>query len=230
MNILVVEDEMKISRFIKEGLELEGHKVDMAWDGEDGIKKARENKYGVIVLDILLPKMNGFEVCKRVRDKRVETPILILTAKDTVDDRIRGLDAGADDYLVKPFKLDELLARLRAVARRGKNRIKGPVLQVGDLIMDTNKHRVERAGKLIDLSRKEYQLLHYMMRRPGVVCTRTMIGEHVWGVDKYYEHESNIIEAYIRHLRDKIDKGFPNKLIHTLHGAGYKLQNKDVNV
>jgi len=223
MTILVVEDEIKISRFIKKGLEMEHYTVDLAYDGEEGLEKAEINNYDLIILDIMLPKMSGIEACKNIREKKIDTPIIMLTARDTVEDRINGLDAGADDYLIKPFAFGELVARIRALLRREKT-VKSTKLQVGDLVLDPSTHEVYRGGKEIQLSSKEYRLLDYMMRRPSHVCTRTMIGEHIWGYN--FTEDSNVIDVYISYLRRKIDKGFKNRLIHTVRDVGYKIQDK----
>ena len=223
MTILVVEDEIKITRFIKRGLEMEHYTVDVAYDGKEALEKAEVNTYDLIILDIMLPKMNGIEVCRKLRDKKLETPIIVLTARDTVDDRIKGLDAGADDYMTKPFAFGELLARIRALLRREKT-LKTTKLQVGDLTLDPATHEVHRGGKEIQLSSKEYRLLDYMMRRPGQVCTRTMIGEHIWGYN--FTDDSNVIDVYISYLRRKVDNGFRDKLIHTVRDVGYKVQDK----
>lgn len=223
MTILVVEDEIKITRFIKKGLEMEHYTVETAYDGKEGLEKAEINSYDLIILDIMLPKINGIEVCKKLREKKVETPIIMLTARDTVDDRVRGLDAGADDYLIKPFAFGELLARIRALLRREKT-VKSTKLEVADLTLDPTTHEVHRGGKEIPLSSKEYRLLDYMMRRPGQVCTRTMIGEHIWGYN--FTEDSNVIDVYISYLRRKIDNSFRQKLIHTVRDVGYKIQDK----
>jgi DNA-binding response OmpR family regulator len=223
MTILVVEDEIKITRFIKKGLEMEHYTVETAYDGVEALEKTEINNYDLIILDIMLPKLDGVEVTKALREKKIETPIIMLTARDTVDDRIKGLDAGADDYLTKPFAFGELVARMRALLRREKN-VQSTKLQVGDLSLDPATHEVHRGGKEIPLSSKEYRLLDYMMRRPGHVCTRTMIGEHIWGYN--FTDDSNVIDVYISYLRRKIDKGFRNKLIHTVRDVGYKLQDK----
>ncbi len=225
MTILVVEDEIKISRFIKKGLEMEQHTVDTAYDGEEGLEKAELNSYDIIILDIMIPKINGIEVCKKLRENKVETPIIMLTAKDTVDDRIKGLDAGADDYLIKPFAFGELVARIRALLRREKT-VKTTRLQIDDLILDPATHEIYRGDKEIQLSSKEYKLLDYMMRRPNHVCTRTMIGEHIWGYN--FTDDSNVIDVYISYLRKKIDTGFKNRLIHTVRDVGYKIQDKKI--
>ena len=223
MTILVVEDEVKITRFIKKGLEMEHYTIDIAYDGQEALEKAEINNYDLIVLDIMLPKIDGLEVCKKLRANKVDTPIIMLTAKDTVEDRIKGLDAGADDYLIKPFAFGELIARIRALLRREKI-VKSTKLQISDLTLDPATHEVHRGGKEIPLSSKEYRLLDYMMRRPGHVCTRTMIGEHIWGYN--FTDDSNVIDVYISYLRKKIDSGFRDKLIHTVRDVGYKVQDK----
>jgi len=223
MTILVVEDEVKITRFIKKGLEMEHYTVEVAYDGHEALELAEVNNYDLIILDIMLPKIDGIEVCKKLREKRIDTPVIMLTARNTVEDRINGLDAGADDYLIKPFAFGELVARIRALLRREKT-VKTTKLQVGDLVMDPATHEVYRGNKEIQLSSKEYRLLDYMMRRPGHVCTRTMIGEHIWGYN--FTDDSNVIDVYISYLRSKIDKGFRNKLIHTVRDVGYKIQDK----
>jgi heavy metal response regulator len=223
MTILVIEDEIKITRFIKKGLEMEHYTVETAYDGQEGLEKALINNYDLIILDLMIPKLDGIEVCKKIREAKIETPVIMLTAKDTVDDRIKGLDAGADDYLVKPFAFGELLARIRALLRREKV-VKATRLEIDDLVLDPSTHEVSRAGKEIPLSSKEYRLLDYMMRRPGHVCTRTMIGEHIWGYN--FTDDSNVIDVYISYLRKKIDHGRHNKLIHTVRDVGYKIQDK----
>lgn len=224
MTILVVEDEIKIVRFIKKGLEIEHYTVEVAYNGEEALNKAGINNYDLIILDIMIPKIDGIEVCKKIREEKIETPIIMLTAKDTVEDRIRGLDAGADDYLIKPFSFGELVARVRALLRREKT-VKATKLQVGDLVLNPATHEVHRGTEEIKLSSKEYRLLDYMMRRPGNVCTRTMIGEHIWGYN--FTDDSNVIDVYISYLRKKIDSGFKTKLIHTVRDVGYKIQDKN---
>ena len=224
MIILVVDDEPTISEFLKKGLEFEHYTVDVAQDGAEAIDKATETNYDVIVLDILLPYVDGFDVCRRLREKKVASPIIMLTCLDTIEERIKGLDAGADDYLVKPFELDELLARIRALLRREKT-VKSTILKVGDLTLDPASHEVKRSGKVIPLSSKEYRILDYMMRRPNTVCTRVMIGEHVWGYN-FINHQSKVIDAFMSYLRKKIDRGYNNKLLHTIHDSGYKIQDK----
>ncbi len=223
MTILVVEDEIKITRFIKKGLELDHYTVETAYDGEEALEKIEINNYDLIILDVMLPKVDGIEVCRRARENKIETPIIMLTARDTVDDRVRGLDVGADDYLVKPFAFGELLARIRALLRREKT-VKATKLTIADLVLNPTTHEVFRGDKEVSLSSKEYRLLDYMMRRPGTVCTRTMIGEHIWGYS--FNDESNVIDVYISYLRKKIDSGFRNPLIHTIRDVGYKIQDK----
>lgn len=227
MTILVVEDEIKITRFIKKGLEMEHYTVETAYDGQEALDKAEINNYDLIILDIMLPKINGLEVCKKLRENKVETPIIMLTARDTVEDRVKGLDVGADDYLVKPFAFGELIARIRALLRREKT-VKSTKLVVGDLVIDPATHEVYRGDKEIHLSSKEYRLLDYMMRRPGQVCTRTMIGEHIWGYN--FTDDSNVIDVYISYLRKKVDKGFANKLILTIRDVGYKIVDKSKKI
>lgn len=227
MTILVVEDEIKITRFIKKGLEMEHYTVETAYDGEEALEKAEINNYDLIILDIMLPKIDGLEVCRRLREAKVETPIIMLTARDTIEDRVKGLDTGADDYLVKPFAFGELIARIRALLRREKS-VKSTKLVVGDLVIDPATHEVFRGNKEIHLSSKEYRLLDYMMRRPGHVCTRTMIGEHIWGYN--FTDDSNVIDVYISYLRKKVDSGFANKLIWTVRDVGYKIQDKSKKI
>ena len=203
---------------------MEHFTVETAYDGKEGLEKGEVNNYDLIILDIMLPEIDGIEVCRRLRESKVETPIIMLTARDTVEDRIKGLDVGADDYLVKPFAFGELVARIRALLRREKS-VKSTKLQVSDLTLDPATHEVFRADKEIQLSSKEYRLLDYMMRRPSQVCTRTMIGEHIWGYN--FTDDSNVIDVYISYLRKKIDKGHGNKLIHTVRDVGYKIQDKE---
>ncbi len=224
MTILVVEDEHKISRFIQRGLEMEHFTVDVAFDGEEALRSVELNGYDLIILDLMLPKKDGIEVCKTIRGNGISTPIVMLTARDTLEDRIRGLDEGADDYIVKPFAFGELLARIRALLRREKT-VQRPLLQIGDLTLDPATHEIKRGGKIIPLTSKEYRLLDYFMRRPGQVCTRTMIGEHIWGYN--FVETSNVIDVSISYLRKKIDSGHRNKLLHTVRDVGYKL--KDFN-
>ena len=221
MRILVIEDEKKIASFIKRGLKEEGHMVDVAYDGEEGYRLSGENDYDLILLDIMLPKRDGISLCRQLRDDGVTTPVLMLTAKDSVQDKVTGLDSGADDYLTKPFAFEELLARIRALVR--KRSPQATKLQVGDLVLDLISHRVTRAGREILLTMKEYALLEYLMRNAGTVVTRTMITEHVWDID--FDTSTNVIDVYINYLRNKIDSGQQKKLIHTVRGRGYLLQD-----
>jgi DNA-binding response OmpR family regulator len=221
MRILVVEDERRLCSIIKRGLLEEGYAVDTAYDGEEGQYFAESTPYDLIVLDIMLPKKNGVEICRDLRLKEVNTAILMLTAKDTVEDRVKGLDAGADDYLVKPFAFNELLARIRALLRRTGSS-KSPKLQVGDLVMDTLTREVWRGQRIVELTSKEYTVLEYFMRHPNVVITRTMLEEHAW--DYEFDSMSNIIDVYIRRIRSKIDEGGRDSLIQTVRGAGYRMK------
>ncbi len=221
MRILVVEDEKKVAGFIKKGLEEETYAVDVAVDGEEGFAMAEANQYDLIVLDLMLPKIDGLEVLTRCREKKISTPIILLTAKDSVEDKVTGLNKGADDYLTKPFAFSELLARIRSLLRRGQGETK-TVLSLADLSLDMVSHKVNRNGEEIELTGKEYSLLEYFIRNQGKVLTRTMIAEHVW--DYNFDTFTNVIDVYINHLRKKIDKDHPKKLLHTLRGVGYVLK------
>ena len=221
MRILVIEDEKKVATFIKKGLEEEHYAVDTAYDGEEGLYLAESNEYDLIVLDLMLPKIEGLEVLKRIRGKKNATPVLVLTAKNTVEDIVKGLDAGCDDYLTKPFAFVEFLARIRALLRRD-NKEKEPILQIADLTLSLVTHKVTRQEKEIELTSKEYALLEYFMRNPDKVLTRTMISEHVW--DYHFDSMTNVIDVYVNYLRKKIDKDFEPKLIHTLRGIGYMMK------
>jgi DNA-binding response OmpR family regulator len=221
MRVLIVEDERRISAYLKRGLEEQGYAVDAVYSGREALDWAEATPYDLILLDILLPELDGLEVCRELRRRGMRVPILMLTARDAVDDRVAGLDAGADDYLVKPFAVRELMARLRALTRRAADAEKSPMLQVADLSLDTLTHRVRRGGKLIELTAKEYAVLECLMREPERVLSRTQIAEHVWNWDVY--NESNVVDVYIRNLRRKIDDGHDLKLIHTVRGAGYRL-------
>ncbi len=221
MRVLVVEDERKIAAYVKRGLSEQGYAVDVAHTGREALDWAAAVTFDLIVLDILLPEMDGIAVCRALRQRGMHTPILMLTARDAVDDRVAGLDAGADDYLVKPFALKELLARLRALSRRPGAPIKGPLLQIADLALDTLTRRVRRGGQSIQLTAKEYAVLECLLREPDRVLTRTQIAEHVWDYDVY--NQSNVVDVYIRNLRRKLDDPFDVKLIHTVRGAGYRL-------
>lgn len=221
MRLLIVEDEKKVAGFIKKGMEEETYAVDVAYDGEEGFHLAEVNQYDMIILDLMLPKMDGLEVLTRLRDKKVNTPILLLTAKDAVEDKVAGLNKGADDYLTKPFAFSELLARVRSLLRRGQVETKTE-LKVGDLNLDLVSHKVKRNSEEIELTGKEYSLLEYFMRNEGKVLTRTMIAEHVW--DYNFDTFTNVIDVYVNHLRKKIDKKYPSKLLHTLRGIGYVMK------
>lgn len=221
MRILLVEDERKISAYVRRGLEEAGHAVDVAFTGTEALRWSGKAEYDAVVLDIMLPEMDGLIVCRKMRQRGVKAAILMLTARDTVDDRVSGLDAGADDYLVKPFAMKELLARLRALARRAAEGPRTPVLTIADLSLDPARHEVTRSGKKIVLSAREFTILEYLMRNAGLVLTRTMITEHVWDYDVF--HQSNAIDVYIRTLRRKIDDDFDPKLIQTVRGIGYRL-------
>jgi len=221
MHILVVEDEKKVSTFIQRGLEEEGFSVDAAFDGEEGIRKAETNAYDLILMDVMLPKMDGLAAIKYLREKNVMTPILCLTARDSVDDKVTGLDIGADDYLAKPFAFVELVARCRALIRRGSND-RGAEILFADLRLDPVTHKVWRAGDEIVLTSKEYALMEYFMRNPNRVLTRQMIAENVW--DYTFDSFTNIIDVYVNYLRNKIDQKYDKKLIHTVRGAGYALK------
>jgi DNA-binding response OmpR family regulator len=221
MRVLLVEDEHKISAYVKRGLEEQGYAVDAAYTGLEALDWAETVNFDLIILDILLPEMDGLSVCRELRKRGSRVPILMLTARDTVDDRVAGLDVGADDYLVKPFALKELLARLRALARRSYESPKETVLQIADLSLDTLTQRVKRGGKPITLASKEFAVLECLMRDPDRVLSRTQIAEHVWNYDVF--NQSNVVDVYIRNLRRKIDDPFELKLIHTVRGAGYRI-------
>ena len=224
MRILLVEDDSSVSGFIVKGLREEQYAVDLAIDGEMGLAMAQTIPYDVIILDVMLPKMNGIDVCRRLRGQRHTTPILLLTARDAVEDRVTGLDTGADDYLTKPFAFAELLARLRALLRRGSAQ-STPRLTIADLELDPVSRRVSRAGQVIALTNKEFALLEYLMRNAGRVLTRTTITEHVW--DIHYESVTNFVDVHIKTLRSKMDRDFSPQLIHTVRGAGYVLKSPE---
>jgi len=221
MRVLVVEDSRRLAGIIKRGLLEEGYAVDSAYDGEEAQYMAETTPFDLIVLDVMLPKKDGLAVCRDLRTKNVNTPILMLTAKDSVEDKVVGLDAGADDYVVKPFAFAELLARLRALLRREVSP-KVQKYEVGDLTLDPQSREVSRDGRRIDLTSKEYAILEYFMRRPNAVVTRTMLGENVW--DYEFDGLSNIIDVYVRRLRKKIDRDGEDSLIQTVRGAGYRLR------
>lgn len=221
MHVLIVEDEPKLSTYLQRGLEEEGYAVDLAHDGPTALEWVLSNDFDIIVLDIMLPGIDGLTVCHELRERDIRTPILMLTARDTVDDRVVGLDAGADDYLVKPFAFKELLARLRALGRRASDQEKSIILTVGELILDTATHQVTRKGQSISLAAKEYAVLECLMREKNCVLTRDAIADHVWNYSTF--HESNVIDVYIRNLRRKVDDPFDIKLIQTVRGVGYRI-------
>jgi heavy metal response regulator len=220
MRLLIVEDDKKVGAFLERGLKEENYAVDVCRNGADSLYLAQVNPYDVIILDIMLPGMDGFSVCRELRSSGILTPIIMLTAKDTLEDKVLGLTEGADDYLTKPFSFEELLARIRALLRRSQD-YKTKALRVGDLEMDPVRHQVTRGGQKIALTGKEYALLEYLMRNQGRVLSQSMIIEHVWDMD--YEGASNIVNVYINHLRRKIDKDFPVNLIKTVRGHGYQI-------
>jgi DNA-binding response OmpR family regulator len=221
MYLLVVEDERRLAELVRRVLEEEGHTVDVAHDGEEGLQMALEGTHDVIVLDIMLPGINGLDVCKSLRANQVDTPVLLLTALDGVDDRVRGLDTGADDYLPKPFAFQELMARLRALSRRRVHPRDPQELSVDDLTLDLRRRRAQRDGRTIELSPKEFSLLEYFMRNEGHVVTRAQILDHLWGYD--FATDSNLVDVYVAYLRRKVDKDTKNNLIRTVRGVGYAL-------
>ena len=218
MRILLVEDEVKLARAMRRGLEREGYAVDVVADGDEAVYRATETDYDAMVLDVMLPGMDGFEVCRTLRERGRWAPVLMLTARDAVEDRIRGLDVGADDYLVKPFAFGELLARIRALIRRGA-RERPAVLEVDDVVLDPATHRVARAGREVSLSTREFALLEYLMRHAGRVVTRREILEHVWDYD--YDGLSNVVDVYVGYLRKKLERPFDRPLIRTVRRVGY---------
>jgi len=226
MRILVVEDEAKMASFIKRGLEEEGFAVDIAPDGQEGLYRASNGSYDLILLDITLPLMDGLEVCRKLREKRVSTPILLLTARDSVEMKVSGLDSGADDYLTKPFAFAELLARIRALRRRDRTEV-NLRLQVADLVLDPLTRRVSRANQPITLTSKEFSLLECFMRHPDQVLSRTVLSENVW--DETFDSFTNVIDVYVNYLRNKIDRNFSPKLLHTVRGTGYVLRRPEVS-
>ena len=220
VNILIVEDDASVARFLHQALAEAGYAPQTVGDGTSAYDLARQSRFDLILLDVMLPGMDGLAVCRQLRQERVGTPILLITARDALEDKIAGLDSGADDYIVKPFQIGELLARMRALLRRGAS---GPaILRTGDLSLDPATRRAERAGKTILLSATEYALLEYLMRHAGRVLTRAQILEHVWQYD--FDGNDNVLDVYISYLRGKIDKGHASPLIHTVRGAGYRLE------
>ncbi len=223
MRILVVEDEKKVASFLQQGLQEEHYNVDVAYDGEQGAQLASNNEFDLMILDILLPKKDGVTLVKELRAKRITTPVLMLTAKGSVEDKVEGLDSGADDYLTKPFSFSELLARVRSLLRRGAAE-KSTLLKLADLQLDTVTHKARRGDKVIELTGKEYSLLEYFMRNVNRVLTRTIISEHIWNYN--FDTGTNVVDVYVNHLRSKIDDGFEPKLLHTVRGVGYVLKEE----
>ncbi|HTX17623.1 MAG TPA: response regulator transcription factor [Bacteroidota bacterium] len=221
MKILVVEDEKKVAGFIKRGLEEDRFNVELAHDGEQGMDLAAAGRFDLIILDILMPKKDGLTMLEELRAKQVATPVLMITAKGSVEDKVRGLDSGADDYLVKPFAIAELLARVRSLLRRGGGE-KPTTLTIANLTLDIVSHKATRGNKTIELTAKEYTLLEYFMRNANKVLSRSIISEHIWNYN--FDTGTNIIDVYINHLRNKVDGGFDRKLIHTVRGVGYVMK------
>ena len=226
MRILIVEDNHRLNQSLKMSLIDDGYAVDSAFDGDEGEEMAEMTSYDAIILDIMLPRQDGLQVCRHLRDQHINTPVILLTARDAVEDRVSGLDSGADDYLVKPFALEELRARLRALLRR-ESSDKSGVLKIGDLSLDPATHYVARAGQSIDLTAKEFSLLEYFMRNPNRVITRSMAESHIWSFD--FQSTSNVVDVYVRRLRRKIDDAFEAKLFETIRGAGYRIVDPQHN-
>ena len=223
MRVLIIEDELDLQNVLKKRLRAEHYSVDTCSDGQEALDYITMTSYDIIILDIMLPGLNGLQILQEMRKQNNQTPVLLLTAKDSIEDRVKGLDLGADDYVVKPFSFDELLARLRVLTRRQVGSVTNQ-FELEDLVVDCNTHTVTRGNTKIELSSKEFALLEYMIRNKGVVLSREKIEQHVWNYD--YEGGSNIIDVYIRYLRKKIDSGFDKKLIHTVRGAGYVLRGE----
>ena len=226
MKILIVEDEIKTGEYLRQGFREAGFNADLVRTGVDGLHMAQEGDHDLIILDVMLPGMDGWQVLKSLRRNGQEMPVLFLTAKDHVDDRIKGLELGADDYLVKPFSFAELLARVRTILRRGRNGTEVTVLQVADLELDLLRRRTIRSGKRIDLTAKEFGLLELLMRRQGEILPRSLIASQVWGMN--YDSDSNVVEVAMRRLRAKIDDAYDTKLIQTVRGMGYVLEAPEV--
>jgi DNA-binding response OmpR family regulator len=221
MTILIIEDEKKLVEILKKALKSEKYAVDVAYDGEEGLAKAMKNNYNLILLDIMLPKMDGMEVCRELRSHQIQTPVIMLTARGLVGDRVQGLDLGADDYLVKPFGITELSARIRAVLRREKN-VESPVLKIGDLVLDRNRHEVVRAGKKLALTPKEFRLLDTLVRNTGQAMSRRQLLDEAWGPD--FTEGNHELNVHMRYLRRKVDPSGAKPLIHTIRGVGYTLR------
>ena len=224
MRVLVIEDEKQLLKIIGERLKEEGYATDLVRDGMEGLHFAESLDYDCIILDIMLPSMDGFSVLRKLRARKINTPILILTAKDTIKDKVNGLDSGADDYITKPFSFEELIARVRAMLRR-KSSEKETVLFISDLTLDLITREVSRGNHLIELTSKEFAILEYFLRNKGKVLTKSQIANHVWNYE--FEYKSNIVEVYVRYLRKKLEDNFENKLIHTVSGVGYVIKVKE---
>ena len=220
MRILLVEDEKNVAGFIKKGLTEEFYTVDASINGEDGFLMATTTEYDLIILDIMLPDINGIELCRRIKNHNIKTPVLMLTAVDSIESKVKGLDSGADDYLTKPFAFEEFLARVRALLRRPT--LMSALLKVSDLTLDPVRHEAKRGGRIIQLTWKEFALLEYLMRNKGRILSRTKIFDHIWGDD--LDTSSNVVDVYISYLRDKVDKNYSPKLIHTVRNVGYVLR------
>ncbi|WP_373077781.1 response regulator transcription factor [Fusobacterium varium] len=227
MRVLVVEDEKYMNRIISKKLKVEGYSVDSCYDGEEALNYIKSTSYDIIIMDIMMPQKNGYEVLKEIRHEGNSVPVLFLTAKDALEDRVKGLDLGADDYLVKPFHFEELMARIRVMIRRSHGKVSNQ-LQIADLILDINAHTVKRNNNFIELSAKEFAILEYMMQNAGIVLSREKLETHIWNYD--YQGASNMIDVYIRYLRIKIDKDYKHKLIHTVRGVGYMIKDKEKNL
>jgi len=223
MKLLVVEDEEKTAGYLRKGLQENGFVVDVADNGEDGFHQAKSSHYDLVILDVMLPQRDGWSVAQSLRASGKQTPILFLTARDSVQDRVKGLELGADDYLVKPFAFSELLARVRSILRRGPNR-ESDELVIGDLTIDFRKHKAQRAGKRLDLTPKEFALLSLLARHAGEVLSRTLIAEQVW--DMNFDSETNVVDVHVRRLRSKVDDPYETKLIQTVRGVGYVLEER----
>jgi len=221
VRILIVEDEKKVANFVKKGLQEEGYAVDLSFDGEEGLKLGKDPSYDLIILDIYLPKLDGLAALKKLRAHGVRTPVLLLTVRATIEDKVLGLDSGADDYLTKPFAFQELLARVRALLRRRMD-TGAAIVRINDLVLDPASRIVSRGARRVELTVKEFSLLEYFMRNPGKVLTRTMIIEHVWNYD--FDSGTNVVDVYVNYLRRKIDSGHEQKLIHTVRGVGYVMK------
>jgi two-component system OmpR family response regulator len=225
MRVLLIEDDVKIASFVIKGLKAEGFAVDHARDGENGLHLAMTEPYDLAVIDIMLPKRDGFEIIAALRRERIRLPVIILSARGATEDKVRGLQIGSDDYLTKPFAFSELLARIQALLRRSSGASEPTKLEAGDLVMNLITREVVRRGRRIDLQPLEFSLLEYLMRNAGKVVSKTMIMEHVW--DYHFDPQTNVVESRIYHLREKIDKGFETRLIHTVRGVGYVLKTTD---